>query len=85
MIKLEKQGGVLKSELSTQFQYTFDKVFDSNSKQDDIYVETTKQTVQEVLNGKNCTVFAYGSTGAGKTYTMMGTENNPGSYTSCIM
>jgi kinesin family protein 18/19 len=31
-----------------------------------------------VLNGYNSTVFAYGSTGAGKTYTMLGEEDNPG-------
>lgn len=31
-----------------------------------------------VLNGFNSTVFAYGSTGAGKTYTMLGNEQNPG-------
>jgi kinesin family protein 18/19 len=31
-----------------------------------------------VLNGYNSTVFAYGATGAGKTYTMLGEENNPG-------
>lgn len=31
-----------------------------------------------MLNGYNSTVFAYGATGAGKTYTMLGEENNPG-------
>jgi kinesin family protein 18/19 len=31
-----------------------------------------------VLNGYNATVFAYGATGAGKTYTMLGTEEEPG-------
>jgi kinesin family protein 18/19 len=31
-----------------------------------------------VVNGYNATVFAYGATGAGKTYTMLGTEDSPG-------
>lgn len=31
-----------------------------------------------VLLGYNATVFAYGATGAGKTYTMLGTEENYG-------
>jgi kinesin family member 11 len=30
--------------------------------------------VEEVLAGYNCTVFAYGQTGTGKTYTMIGKE-----------
>lgn len=30
------------------------------------------------MHGYNATVFAYGATGAGKTYTMIGTEDNPG-------
>lgn len=29
--------------------------------------------VNEVLDGFNCTIFAYGQTGTGKTYTMEGT------------
>jgi len=31
-----------------------------------------------ILKGFNATVFAYGATGAGKTYTMMGTPKHPG-------
>jgi len=34
--------------------------------------------VEGVLHGYNATVFAYGATGAGKTYTMIGTAENPG-------
>ena len=30
------------------------------------------------MNGYNATVFAYGATGAGKTYTMLGNDDNPG-------
>ena len=30
------------------------------------------------LQGFNATVFAYGATGSGKTYTMVGQPNNPG-------
>ncbi|XP_078148535.1 kinesin-like protein KIN-8A isoform X2 [Carex rostrata] len=34
--------------------------------------------VERVLQGQNGTVFCYGSTGAGKTYTMLGITDNPG-------
>jgi kinesin family protein 18/19 len=30
------------------------------------------------MQGYNASVFAYGATGAGKTYTMLGTEDSPG-------
>lgn len=46
--------------------------------QEEVYEETTKNLAQDVLNGYNATVFAYGATGSGKTYTMVGTSSNPG-------
>lgn len=54
--------------------FTFDRVFDMNSKQSDIFDFSIKPTVDDILNGYNGTVFAYGQTGAGKSYTMMGTD-----------
>lgn len=38
----------------------------------------TADLVEGVLQGRNGTVFCYGATGAGKTYTMLGTVENPG-------
>ena len=43
-----------------------------------MFKNTTKFLCEGVLNGYNSTVFAYGQTGAGKTYTMLGNEQNPG-------
>lgn len=45
-----------------------------NSAQSDIFDYSIKSTVDDILNGYNGTVFAYGQTGAGKSYTMMGTS-----------
>ena len=56
----------------------FDVVFGPDSTQEEVYNETTKHLVENVLNGYNATVFAYGATGGGKTYTMVGTPDNPG-------
>jgi kinesin family protein 5 len=44
------------------------------SKQSDIFNFSIKPTVDDILNGYNGTVFAYGQTGAGKSYTMMGSD-----------
>ncbi|KAJ9663973.1 hypothetical protein H2198_000476 [Neophaeococcomyces mojaviensis] len=52
--------------------FTFDRVFDMGSKQSDIFEFSIRSTVTDVMNGYNGTVFAYGQTGAGKSYTMMG-------------
>ncbi|XP_061112981.1 kinesin-like protein KIF3B isoform X2 [Conger conger] len=57
--------------------FTFDSVYDSNSKQVDLYDETFRPLVDSVLLGFNGTIFAYGQTGTGKTYTMEGVRNDP--------
>ncbi|XP_042342625.1 kinesin-like protein KIF18A isoform X1 [Plectropomus leopardus] len=59
-------------------KFVFDHVFGEDSTQDDIFESTTKGVLDGVMNGFNCTVFAYGATGAGKTHTMLGTQNDPG-------
>ncbi|KAI0017399.1 P-loop containing nucleoside triphosphate hydrolase protein [Xylariomycetidae sp. FL0641] len=54
--------------------FTFDRVFDMKGRQHDIFDYSIRPTVDDILNGYNGTVFAYGQTGAGKSYTMMGTS-----------
>ncbi|XP_018408018.1 PREDICTED: kinesin-like protein KIF21A [Nanorana parkeri] len=50
--------------------FTFDYVFDIDSRQDDIYFQCTEKLIEGCFEGYNATVFAYGQTGSGKTYTM---------------
>ncbi|MCO5594318.1 hypothetical protein L7F22_048348 [Adiantum nelumboides] len=52
--------------------FTFDKVFGPQAQQQDLYEQAIIPIVNEVLEGFNCTIFAYGQTGTGKTYTMEG-------------
>ncbi|XP_053721433.1 kinesin-like protein KIF18A isoform X2 [Synchiropus splendidus] len=59
-------------------KFVFDNVFGENSTQVDIFENTTKGVLDGVMNGFNCTVFAYGATGAGKTHTMLGSQSEPG-------
>ncbi|KAG9453650.1 hypothetical protein H6P81_006554 [Aristolochia fimbriata] len=56
--------------------FTFDKVFGPKAQQRSIYDQSIQPIVNEVLEGFNCTVFAYGQTGTGKTYTMEGGMKN---------
>nr|CAD7258916.1 unnamed protein product [Timema shepardi] len=57
--------------------FTFDAVYDWNSRQEDLYEESIRPLVSSVLDGFNGTIFAYGQTGTGKTYTMEGPKNDP--------
>ena len=52
--------------------YAFDKVFSPAADQGIVFDEVVSPILDEVLNGFNCTIFAYGQTGTGKTYTMSG-------------
>ncbi|KAK2186663.1 hypothetical protein NP493_192g03000 [Ridgeia piscesae] len=57
--------------------FTFDSVYNWDSKQRDLYDETFRDLIQAVLDGFNGTIFAYGQTGTGKTFTMQGVKNDP--------
>uniref|UniRef100_A0A8C8S1A0 Kinesin-like protein n=1 Tax=Pelusios castaneus TaxID=367368 RepID=A0A8C8S1A0_9SAUR len=59
-------------------KFVFDRVFGESATQEEVFQHTTKEILDGVLNGYNCSVFAYGATGAGKTYTMLGSETSPG-------
>nr|KAF6368830.1 kinesin family member 21A [Myotis myotis] len=50
--------------------FTFDYVFDIDSQQEQIYTHCIEKLIEGCFEGYNATVFAYGQTGAGKTYTM---------------
>lgn len=56
--------------------FTFDAIYNWNSTQSELYDETFRDLVNSVLNGFNGTIFAYGQTGTGKTFTMEGIHND---------
>ncbi|GAP85315.2 putative kinesin motor domain-containing protein [Rosellinia necatrix] len=58
--------------------FGFDRIFDENTTQTEVYEATTKGLLDSVLDGYNATVFAYGATGCGKTHTITGTPQMPG-------
>ncbi|XP_025897027.1 kinesin-like protein KIF18A [Nothoprocta perdicaria] len=59
-------------------KFVFDAVFAESSSQLEVFEHTTKSVLDGFLNGYNCTVLAYGATGAGKTHTMLGSPQDPG-------
>ncbi|UJR14088.1 hypothetical protein I4U23_001084 [Adineta vaga] len=74
----EDHDNALRANRSRERKYVFDVVSDARADQQEVYASSSKLLLSSVLEGYNATVFAYGATGAGKTYTMLGTENNPG-------
>ena len=58
--------------------YLFDHIFSPESNNDNIYSHLAKEIVDDCLNGIHGTVFAYGQTSSGKTFTMNGSQNDPG-------
>ena len=89
MITILEYMGVSTDELERQHEliynpsifqhhrFTFDYVFDQDSTQLEVYLKAAKPVVSSILEGYNSTIFAYGQTGTGKTYTMEGFTFDP--------
>jgi chromosomal replication initiation ATPase DnaA len=72
-----REGDKCRIELTasgTKNEFNFDHLFDENASQDQIFSICCVPIIQNVLDGQNGTLFAYGQTGAGKTHTVTGPE-----------
>ncbi|WAQ95609.1 KIF19-like protein [Mya arenaria] len=78
MDPMEDPEDILRANRTREKQFVFDTCFDGGSTQAEVYESSTKFLIDNVITGYNATVFAYGATGAGKTYTMLGTDDDPG-------
>ncbi|XP_042943466.1 kinesin-like protein KIN-7O isoform X4 [Carya illinoinensis] len=59
-------------------KFDFDRIFGEDCKTIEVYQARTKEIVAAAVCGFNGTVFAYGQTNSGKTYTMRGSATEPG-------
>lgn len=59
-------------------KYCFDYAFGPDRSNLDVYTKSISSVISGVVQGLNATVFAYGPTGSGKTFTMVGTKDDPG-------
>jgi len=69
---------VLRANRSREKRFAFHHAMDGKNSNEDVYNNTAKPVIDGVLDGINATIFAYGATGTGKTYTMIGNTENPG-------
>nr|XP_015221450.1 PREDICTED: centromere-associated protein E isoform X2 [Lepisosteus oculatus] len=58
--------------------FSFDRVFNVNESTSQVYDEVAKPLVISAIKGYNGTIFAYGQTSSGKTFTMMGSNESLG-------
>ncbi|KAK4880300.1 hypothetical protein RN001_008446 [Aquatica leii] len=58
--------------------FKFSKIIGPNSNQTKLFDEVVKGKVLEFINGSNCTLMSYGASGSGKTFTIVGTSEEPG-------
>ncbi|KAK2065124.1 kinesin motor domain-containing protein [Colletotrichum caudatum] len=58
--------------------YIYDNVFTTHDDNSRVYDCIAKRLVRRVMEGYHGTVFAYGMTGTGKTFSMQGTASSPG-------
>ncbi|XP_028939829.1 centromere-associated protein E, partial [Antrostomus carolinensis] len=66
------------SEVNGTKVFTYDRVFHSSDNTQQLYEGVAVPIIQSAVQGYNGTIFAYGQTASGKTYTMMGNEDSVG-------
>jgi hypothetical protein len=69
---------VLMDSVYSPQNFTFDKIYSTSYNSQAIYKETCRNITKSVISGYNGTIFMYGQTTSGKTFTMLGTPNSPG-------
>lgn len=67
-----KNGKPLPEKVTGRTFFTFDKTFGEDASTADVYDNVAKKIVSSAVSGLNGTIFAYGQTSSGKTYTMQG-------------
>ncbi|KAK4880196.1 hypothetical protein RN001_008342 [Aquatica leii] len=76
-IELQHARNVHENESITR-TFKFSKIIGPNSNQTKLFDEVVKGKVLEFINGSNCTLMSYGASGSGKTFTIVGTSEEPG-------
>jgi centromeric protein E len=66
------------NQLSSKAYPILDNVFSPHEHNAKVYDSAAKRLVRRVMEGYHGTVFAYGMTGTGKTFSMQGTATSPG-------
>ena len=74
VVKSGSKTSALASQREKRTPFAFDLAFDGAARTEEVFrgVVVRHSLIERLMKGVNCTIFAYGATGAGKTYTMLG-------------
>ena len=71
---IEDNRVIVTNTYNTKFDFNLDKIFHELCSQEDFYTDCSLNTISDFINGYNGTIFAYGQSGSGKTFTMYGDD-----------
>ena len=74
----DKSNQLLLDNIYNPQSFKFDKIYTKEVTSEQIYIDTCQNIIKNFIEGINGTIFAYGQTTSGKTYTMLGNVNFPG-------
>ncbi|XP_015439492.1 PREDICTED: kinesin-like protein KIF6 [Dufourea novaeangliae] len=66
------------------WNYSFFRIFDESSSQEDVFENVAQPVMESALDGYNGTIFAYGQTASGKTYSIIGHRGVRGIIPRCL-
>ena len=69
-------GGNSKKSKKHRERFSFERVYGRDASQQEVFEESCRPSIMNAIEGYNVTIFAYGQTGTGKTYTMEGLMND---------
>lgn len=70
-IKLNRTDEHINNNIS-EFKFKFNEIFDYETNQEEVFDKIGKGVIDQSLQGINGTIFAYGQSGSGKTFTITG-------------
>lgn len=70
--KIPREDGIALNNARAEYKFRFDGIFNQEATQEEVFEGAALPVVDDALRGINGTVFAYGQTGTGKTYTITG-------------
>ncbi|KAG7525612.1 kinesin KIF20A [Solea senegalensis] len=73
-----KGSATLKNSDKSIHKFSFSQIFGPETSQAELYEDTVQSQMSDFLDGKNALIFSYGVTNAGKTFTIQGTQKDPG-------
>lgn len=75
---VQKKYDVKNKPILNKYDFKFNKIFDIDYTNDDIYNHFGEDLILNFLSGYNSTFYLYGQTGSGKTHTLLGYDNEKG-------